>query len=599
MRARKKRAALPVTFVAASMFCLLDAGRCLPQASTPFRGIAYTSYQEGEYSVTTSWKPQDWIESQGITAVSISTERSFEGEGALKADFMLLAGDPNISQGETLVDLRYKPPLFEAPDCSYAPFDLFQQNVTVKIYVTEELSNEDTEHPNGLQLFFKSIDESEAWWSFYGEWHNIDPADVGAWKTVSATPSTSPPPGGGMDPLFDPHRIVSVGVKLGTGSGSDFAGVGSFWIDNVDWPAGIEPEYGFENVLDSVESAAVDQVTHASVLVTWYMDDATSSEIHPVAGLTHSDAEVLELIDYFHALGIEVLLKPHVDVLDGTWRGWIQPADVDSWFAQYTEFITHYAQMAGNRMVRLFCVGTELESLSGSDFQSSWLAVIAAVEALYLGDLTYAANWDGYAQARAMERSGRLDDLSSRVDLAAVGRGFASVSFWDSLDYAGIDAYFPLSDEADPSLGALIAGWTSYEDMSGSRNWLQEIGDFYESVAIPVLFTEIGYSSRDYAAREPWQQGDPAMGDVPNAALQARAYEAAFRALEGRPWFEGFFWWNWLPWSDAGGSCDMGFTPQNKPAEQILREGFSGTLFIFTDGFESGDTGSWFSTTTP
>ncbi|MCP4247428.1 MAG: hypothetical protein GY778_10310 [bacterium] len=133
--------------------------------------------------------------------------------------------------------------------------------------------------------------------------------------------------------------------------------------------------------------------------------------------------------------------------------------------------------------------------------------------------------------------------------------------------------------------------------MFGSHDWLQEIEDFYDTLLIPVIFTEIGYSSRDYGAREPWQQGDVTTGDVPNSGLQARAYEAAFRAVEGKPWFRGLFWWNWLPWSDAGGSCDMGFTAQNKLAEDALRAGLSGMLIIFSDGFESGDTSAWSSTT--
>jgi len=30
------------------------------------------------------------------------------------------------------------------------------------------------------------------------------------------------------------------------------------------------------------------------------------------------------------------------------------------------------------------------------------------------------------------------------------------------------------------------------------------------------------------------------------------------------------FWWTWSPWSNVGGCCDAGFTPQNKPAKSVL-----------------------------
>ena len=43
---------------------------------------------------------------------------------------------------------------------------------------------------------------------------------------------------------------------------------------------------------------------------------------------------------------MEVMLKPHVDVIDGTFRGEIEPADRAAWFASYGSMIDHYADLA-------------------------------------------------------------------------------------------------------------------------------------------------------------------------------------------------------------------------------------------------------------
>ena len=51
------------------------------------------------------------------------------------------------------------------------------------------------------------------------------------------------------------------------------------------------------------------------------MDSRTSNTIAPTASSSPADDVVLRAIDEMHALGLQVMLKPHVDVHDGTWRG--------------------------------------------------------------------------------------------------------------------------------------------------------------------------------------------------------------------------------------------------------------------------------------
>jgi hypothetical protein len=273
------------------------------------------------------------------------------------------------------------------------------------------------------------------------------------------------------------------------------------------------------------------------------MDTVSSTAIYSDTQRTHTDEEIIETIQEVHQRDMAVMLKPHVDVQDGTWRGELTPSNPDLWFANYEAFISQYAEIAASNSIELFSIGTELASLSGDSYNTHWDSVIDAVEARYSGLLTYAANW------------GRKPDAE-----------YLNVSFWDRLDLGGIDAYFPLSDERDPSLEQLIAGWSSYD----GQCWTCDVEAWQASLGKPVIFTEIGYASRDYAAREPW------LADIesPNCDLQARAYRAAVEVFGDKPWFQGMFWWAWTPFSDAGGCCDRGFTPQNKPASTFLQSAY-------------------------
>lgn len=275
---------------------------------------------------------------------------------------------------------------------------------------------------------------------------------------------------------------------------------------------------------------------YVAFLVTGYMEDHSSTEIYLDPHLTPSDRALRHAIRVAHSLGLKVMLKPHVDLKSGGWRGHIAPRDPLIWFRRYSDFILRYARLAQDYNVELFCVGTELRSLSMARFRLYWEEVISAVRRSFRGALVYAANWDEYP----------------------------FVGFWDLLDYVGIDAYFPLSSSRTPTVTELIEAWKPW--IAALEGWQAEVGK-------PVIFTEIGYRSVDYAAREPWNWTARAPY---NPEAQANCFEAVFLALQGKPWFAGVFFWNWLPDPSAGGVGDLDYTPQNKPAEAVLARFFQG-----------------------
>jgi len=74
------------------------------------------------------------------------------------------------------------------------------------------------------------------------------------------------------------------------------------------------------------------------------------------------------------------------------------------------------------------------------------------------------------------------------------------------------------------------------------------------------------------ANRHPWEDGNPGEGDP---QLQARRYEAIFRAFYNQPWFEGMYWWK-IGSNGFGGPGDTSLTPWGKPAMDVVKKWYEG-----------------------
>jgi hypothetical protein len=290
-----------------------------------------------------------------------------------------------------------------------------------------------------------------------------------------------------------------------------------------------------ENVLltdgsdQSIANMAAIGVDTVALNVWWFQDDRDSSVITPDFTLySASTPSVIHAIEEIHDNGMKVMLKPMVDLRTFEWRGTINPSD--EWFAGYADFINYWAEIAEDEGAELFSVGCEFKNTV--DWSEHWRGVIDGVRGLYSGQITYAANHDSYQ----------------------------NVDWWDALDLIGIDAYFKLTNETDPTLGELEAAWAGHA--SNIVSWLTA-----EAYGLPVAFTEVGYRSMDGANTAPWAWwGD---GEV-DLQEQLDCYQALLNTCWGESWWRGAFWWNWETDPYAGGPTDMGFTPQGKPAEALL-----------------------------
>ncbi|MBC6457228.1 glycoside hydrolase family 113 [Actinomadura sp. HBU206391] len=267
---------------------------------------------------------------------------------------------------------------------------------------------------------------------------------------------------------------------------------------------------------------------------TWYQQSPHDDALR-TTGETASDNSVRHIIRLARAAGLKVLLKPHVDLLDGQDRATIRPADPGRWFAAYTRFIVHYAELARESGAAEFAVGTELAGVSGE--RAEWLAVIKAVRARFDGPLVYAANYDEYPNVR----------------------------FWDALDLIGVDAYWPLAQVPTTDRAALRRAW---EPIAA------ELAAFSAARHRRILFTEAGYVSQQGATTRPYSW---TISEVRGDEEQAAAYHALLEGFSGRTWWAGVHWWMWDDWPGAGETPHaLAYSPHHKPAEQVVRRWWRG-----------------------
>lgn len=269
---------------------------------------------------------------------------------------------------------------------------------------------------------------------------------------------------------------------------------------------------------------------------------------------TRRDSSLINRISDLKNAGFYIMMKPHIWIGDpspGKWRSDIQhqhKTDWQSWAKSYKAFTLHYAKMSALLDVDQFCVGTELHQ-TVKDHPAYWRELISEVRAIYKGPLTYAANWN--------------EEIND-------------VSFWNQLDYIGIQAYFPLTNKKTPKVKDLVRGWKKH---------LGDIEGLHEKYNKPILFTEVGYKSTDDAGIEPWAWADNFSSLYQKASYetQANCYEAVFKTFWKKDWFAGIHFWEWQARSGRQPKDqrrhdkrkNINFTPQDKPAENIMMKWFA------------------------
>jgi hypothetical protein len=292
-----------------------------------------------------------------------------------------------------------------------------------------------------------------------------------------------------------------------------------------------EEKYDYHRHLDELKELGTPWV---SFLLTCFVDKVDSVVIRRDHERTVTDARLIETIRYARQKGFRLTLLPIVLILDADpadWRGTLRPSNHEKFWRSYDEFICHYADIAQTEGVELFSVGSEYCSLERDpDYTPAWTRIIHNVRGRYAGWVTYSANWDHVHVPK----------------------------FWHLLDFAGMTAYFSVTQKTDPTLEELVAGWEEKK---------QAIAKDLKVIGKPYLFTEIGYPAIDGANKDPWDY----VSNKSKLDLQEQydATKAFVQVWQDAPDFLGAYLFDFF---EPGGLEDSSYSPRGKPVLELWRQ---------------------------
>jgi len=269
--------------------------------------------------------------------------------------------------------------------------------------------------------------------------------------------------------------------------------------------------------------------TNAIVLITFLEQDSPAA-----LQVRHSDAvsfaQLKKAIQYAHEFNLEIILKPQM-LVRNSWASAISYPDQrawNRWFESYSEHVVEYARFAAKHKVQTFVIGTELSKASP---YVDWPKLIRKVRAVFHGKITYAAH---------------------NVE------GVEAFPYWNELDAVSLTLY--------PSLGQTGQA----DEMQFYINQeLKKLHGVVQGSGLPLWILEVGMPSAVGASEKPWEWQNLKHARV-DLSLQRDAIDEWLRALD-QPWIDGVFIWTWYSDAAAGGVGDADYTPQNKPAEQVIR----------------------------
>ncbi|GIW75073.1 MAG: hypothetical protein KatS3mg104_0136 [Phycisphaerae bacterium] len=350
-----------------------------------------------------------------------------------------------------------------------------------------------------------------------------------AW--VSPTPVNEGPSGRGSSVSVSadsPRKMVE---------GLPYRAIG-MQIQRIDWMD------RYKQSIDEIAAVGADTV---KFVVDARQENGGSSRIYMDIRTTPTPAQLSDLILYAKKKNLRVILMPIV-LLDkprgNEWRGKIDPEGSfgwDNWWDSYRDMLWHYSWIAQSTGVDILVIGSELVSTESQTDQ--WLTTIEKVRQWYKGKITYSANWDHYTAVR----------------------------FWDKLDFVGMNSYWKLGDDRDVPIERIVENW---------RKIQSEVLPFVEKTGKPLLLTEVGWCSMANMAHQPWDYTKSEAIAPTDPDLQRKLYEGFFEAWYGNPLLGGLSIWEWTPEPDSQDvegqkKKKRGYTPEGKPAEQVLKTWFA------------------------
>ncbi len=271
---------------------------------------------------------------------------------------------------------------------------------------------------------------------------------------------------------------------------------------------------------------------------------------------TPDDAELRGIIDYIHGKGMQVMLRPMLEMHDGNFRMsvWF-PEDGEripgrfstcwaDWFAGMRARTVHYCRIATETGCEFY--GLDSELCRTVDQHDHWKRVIAEARKHYAGPIDS-------CHTQLLNFSQQLDN---------------PCHWWRDLDSLSCSAYFQVADGPGASVGQMIERLQPHVELY--REAARKLGK-------PLYFGECGCTSTAGAAVAPSGHNMPGGYD---GQVQKNYLEAIIKAFEPEPWWHGLLLWKWdeqtpRPYHNDDPNGNKGFTVWGKPAAALLKDWFS------------------------
>ncbi|MBI4819532.1 MAG: hypothetical protein HY791_24885 [Deltaproteobacteria bacterium] len=289
--------------------------------------------------------------------------------------------------------------------------------------------------------------------------------------------------------------------------------------------------YGSEKSRETLARLSRMGVNTIAVLIEGRMKGLADPDIQLPDPDTRS--AVREVLKDAADLGLATVLVPHLYLDDGEWRGRIRYDDARAkvFFAAHQAFIVAAAEDAAAGRASLLSIGVELKAISSTQQGADHMRALAErVRSVFSGPLTYSANWD---EAE-------------------------NVAFWDVVDVAGVNGYYPLEPDVE----------------RGAEAVARRLGTLADIAKREVLVLEVGYRSGPLSHLRPWEWPQDVPEDV-DASAQARAWAAVLTTWLHTKGVRGLIVWV-VPTDpdDPASEPPNGFSPMNKPAEEVIARAF-------------------------
>lgn len=295
---------------------------------------------------------------------------------------------------------------------------------------------------------------------------------------------------------------------------------------------------GSSTVLGYGDYKKVDTLSpnYIAIIPFAYLSSQTSADLiqHPSWQWWGEDSiGVIETIKMARQSGHQVMIKPQLWIRPPFFTGDYKCVNNEDWerFEKgYRTYILTYAKISQKYGVEILCIGNELKSFV-SERPQFWDTLITEVRQKFKGKITYAANWDNYDK----------------------------ISFWESLDFIGINAYFPLVNSSEPNVKEIKEAWEPTADL------LMKLS---EKIAKKILFTEYGYRSISFATKSPWESYTD---EKLSLQTQQNAYDAFYQTFWNKEFVQGGFLWKWRV-NGKVSATDKSYSIVGKPAAEVVRE---------------------------